>query len=112
MKKIIFLVNVDSFLISHRLEIAKELLHASPSGDIWLAAATAESMGSPYCDPDNFDCGSGGDAENILNGKTSSAPCGSSFKLTIGKLKFQGIDIIYWDRYVIKRIKAYFFEIV
>lgn len=27
MKKIIFLVNVDSFLISHRLEIAKELLN-------------------------------------------------------------------------------------
>ena len=33
------------------------------------------------------------------------------FKLTIGKIKFQGIDVINWDKYVIKRIKAYFFQV-
>ena len=75
-------------------EIAKELLHASPSGDIWLATATAESMSSPYCDPNGFDCGWGGDAEKIPNGKTSSAPCGSSFKLTIGT---KNINVVVTD---------------
>ena len=47
-----------------------------------MGTAPAESMASPYCDKKNYDCGEGTNAKS-LNSNTASAPCGSSFVLTI-----------------------------